>query len=410
MSTLSQDNNNVLIFANETLESNKLASQICEHLGVQKSECVIKRFNDDESQPQFQVSVSNKICVVISCLHQTIDRNSNDEFLVLLQMCNALFTSQAKEIIIMSPYTPYARQDKPDDKRSCITSGLFARLIKAACVDVPVRYITFDLHAGQLCTVFQVAGIRTDNLHTEPHFITFIKKVIFKQPNITNENIVVVAPDAGAAKRAKRVAQDNVGLSCGHAHMDKTRSGAGVVDSVTLVGEVKNKYAIIVDDLCDTGGTLCKSAKKLKEEGVLGVIVMVCHGVFSKNALNTLQNCDDIDLIVTSNTCDKSYDLSEPITVGDNDELTYHTINTHNKINIIDVSWLAAEAIRRRVGKESVAQLFDMNYTSEKHMMKVIEEQEDIKKNKKDNQEVKKEKPNLLEMAYNGRNAMSPIS
>lgn len=400
MSHTPDNDKNVLIFASETSVSCKFADQICNHLGVIRSKCEILRFNDDESQPQFKESVSNKICVVIACLYQTPERNSNDSFMVLLQMCNALFTSQAKEIIIMSPYTPYARQDKPDDKRSCITSGLFARLLKSSCIDIPVRYITFDLHAGQLSTVFQVAGIRTDNLHSEAHMIAYVKEVIFKELGTTSDDVVVVAPDAGAIKRAKRVARDDTGLSCGYAYMDKTRAKAGVVESVTLVGDVKNKYAIVVDDMCDTGGTLCKSALKLKEEGVLKVIVMVCHGVFSKNALNLLQQCPDIDLIVTTNTCDKSYLLSDPITKGKHDNITYQHVITHPKIHLIDISWLAAEAIRRRIGKESVSELFDMHFTSQKHMSYITRK---TRKNSSPSSiSSDEEKPNLLEMTYNG--------
>jgi ribose-phosphate pyrophosphokinase len=403
MSHTPENSNNVLIFASETPESCKLADQICYHLGVNRSMCEVRRFNDDESQPQFKVSVSNRICVVITSLYQTTERNSNDSFMVLLQMCNALFTSQAKEIIIMSPYTPYARQDKPDDKRSCITSGLFARLIKSSCDDVPVRYITFDLHAGQLSTVFQVAGIRTDNLHSEAHMVTYIKEVILKELGTTTDNIVVVAPDAGAVKRAKRVARDETGLDCGHAHMDKTRSKAGVVDAVAMVGDVKNKYAIVVDDMCDTGGTLCQAALKLKEEGALGVIVMICHGVFSKNALDRLQTCDDINLIVTTNTCDKSYILSDPITKGKHENVTYQYLKTHPKIHMIDISWLAAEAIRRRIGKESLSEVFDMDFTSQKHMDYVMRK---IRSSSPSSTSSDDEKPNLLEMTYNSSSSM----
>lgn len=393
------DNRNVLIFSSETNESHNFANLICNHLGASLSECEIRRFNDDESQPQFKVSVANKVCVIVAALYQTETRNSNDSVMVLLQMCNALYTSHADEIIIFSPYTPYARQDKPDDKRSCITSGLFAKLLKSACFDVPVRYITFDLHAGQLSTVFFNAGVRNDNLHSEPHMITYIKEVILKELNATSDDIVIVAPDAGAAKRAKRVARDGNGLMCGDAHMDKTRAGAGVIESVTLSGDVKNRYAIIVDDMCDTGGTLCSASRKLMEEGAVGVIVMVCHGVFSKNALEKLQACPDINLVVTTNTCDKSYHMSEPITRGKYDNITYQQLINYPKIHMIDVSWLAAEAIRRRIGKESVSELFDLNFTSQKHMDYVMS----TKPNPENDNEM-----NKLEMTYkNGRRGSS---
>jgi ribose-phosphate pyrophosphokinase len=280
-------------------------------------------------------------------------------------MCDALRTSQAKEIIILAPYTPYARQDKPDDKRSCVTSGLFANLINTACGKTPVRYITFDLHAGQLWTVFNSVGVLCDNLHSEAHMITFVKEFIVKKWAINPSNdIMAVAPDGGAAKRAKRFADETDGLNCGYALMDKTRAGAGVIASVSLIGDIKGKHTILSDDMCDTGGTICAAAEKLKEEGAASVTVMFCHGVFSNNALSKLQNTNAIDMVVFTNTCDKSYQLSTETIVGENNDIVFQQLTNYDKCYMIDVTWLAAKAIDCRLSDGSVSELFELKCTS----------------------------------------------
>jgi ribose-phosphate pyrophosphokinase len=362
-----------LVFPSESKQSSILAEKIANGLGVEVSRCDVVRFKDDESQPQFKVSVNNKICVVVTSLHQT-DRNSNDNSWVLLQMCNALHTSHAKEIIIVAPYTPYARQDKPDDNRSCVTSGLFAKLLNASCGSTPVRYITLDLHAGQLWTVFNALEVRMDNLHSEPHMISLVKEMVMKKHSICNDDIMVVAPDGGAAKRAKRFADEDTGLNCGYALMDKTRKKAGEVASVSLIGSVKNMHAIIGDDMCDTGGTICRAAEKLKEEGAKSVTVMFCHGVFSGNALKRLQESPAIDMVVFTNTCDKSYNVNEPVTLGEHDNITFSQLVDYPKFYMIDITWLLSQAVKCRLTRGSVSKLFELRCTSEKHMQHLMKD------------------------------------
>lgn len=362
-------NKEFLLFASETIESLNLATKMSKHLNIDVSPCNVVRFTDNESQPQFKVSVSNKTCIIVTCLNET-SCNSNDSSMVLFQMCNALHTSQAQEIIVVAPYTAYARQDKPDDNRSCVTSGLFANLLKTACGTTPVRYITFDLHAGQLWNVFNAVGVRIDNLHSESHMISFVQEVLLNQQNISNDDIMIVAPDGGAAKRAKRFADVNNGLNCGYAIMDKTRQKAGVVDSVSLIGNVANKHCIIVDDMCDTGGTICIAAGKLKEEGATSVTIMLCHGVFSGSALDRIQDCTAIDMIVFSNTCDKSYKLDKACTVGEYDNVTFQQLINYPKFYMVDITWLLAEATKYRITQGSVSELFKLRCTSEKDMLR----------------------------------------
>jgi ribose-phosphate pyrophosphokinase len=398
---------NVLVFAGETPESKQLAEQICEHMGVELSPCNIQRFNDEESQPQFGVSVSNRICVLVVALHQAT-RNSNDNLMVLFQMCEALSASCVKEIIILAPYTPMARQDKPDNNRSCIGSSLYAKLLRAACGLSQVRYITFDLHSGQIAGFFRGANIVNDNLHSEPHIISYIKLVMMKDMSITSKDIVVVAPDGGAAKRARRVASEDYGLNCGFAHMDKVRAGAGEIEAVGLVGDVTGLHAIIVDDMCDTGGTLCAAAEELVKRGAISVSVMVCHGVFSdKNGASAIKKLSDdpnINLVVTTNTCNKNYPLSKGIIVGEHNDITYHMIEDYDKFRIIDITWLAAQAVIRRVGKQSVSDLFKIMATSSKHLAykQRLEYEKRIKQLVGSNVKGRRT-PNLLEKAYRER-------
>jgi ribose-phosphate pyrophosphokinase len=389
---------NVLVFAAETPESKSLGNNICSHLGVELSPCEIARFADRESQPRFGESVSNKICVIVIALHDTSSISTNDSSFVLFQMCNALHTSQAKEIIICSPYTPYARQDKPDDKRSCVTSGLFATLLRSACGSTPVRYITFDLHAGQLVTVFNAVGVRCDNIHSEPHMASFITEFLMKKLNATPDDIVLVSPDAGANKKAKRIAKQDIGVGCGYAIMDKTRKKASIVESTQLIGEVDGMNAIISDDMCDTGGTICRAAATLKEKGAITVTVMFCHGVFSKNAMDLLQESEHIDLVVCTNTIDRMYEVTNTTVVGEHSNITFSQLKSHPKILMIDISWLAAEAVRRRVGKESVSYLYDSRCTSASHMEFLMQKAENEEKSS--NKPVSPHKISLLEKTY----------
>lgn len=366
-----------LVFAGETPESQTLGKKLCSFLGCELGPSEVVRFKDEESQPRFKESVSNKKCIVVNCLHQTATRNSNDSSFVLFQMCHALHTSQAKEIIVVAPYTAYARQDKPDDNRSCVTSGLFANLLKASCGDTPVRYITFDLHAGQLWTVFKAVGVWMDNLHSEPHMISFIKEVLMEQQNISSDELMVVAPDGGAAKRAKRFAN---GLDCGYALMDKTRARANEVASVSLIGNVKGKHCIIADDMCDTGGTICAASDKLKEEGAASVVVMFGHGVFSGPALDRLQTNDSINMVVFTNTCDKSYEVGEMTTLGDHDNISFQQLKKYPKFFMVDITWLMSQAVKCRLTQGSVSKLFESRCTSEKDMMRHIPKTPDEKK------------------------------
>jgi ribose-phosphate pyrophosphokinase len=388
---------NVLVFAGETPESKALANRLCSHLDVNISPCDIARFADDESQPRFGESVSNKICIIVVALYCTFSRTINDSSFVLFQMCNALHNSQAEEIIICSPYTPYARQDKPDDKRSCVTSGLFATLLRAACGTTPVRYITFDLHAGQLVTVFNTAGVRCDNMHSEAHMTAFINDFLMKQLNATPENVVIVSPDAGASKKAKRMSHQQ---NCGYAVMDKTRKAAGTVESIQLIGDVNGMHAIISDDMCDTGGTICHAAETLKQAGAITVTVMFCHGVFSKNSMDRLQACKHIDIIVCTNTIDRMYDLVDHKVVGDNDNITFSRVKSHPKIWLIDISWLAAEAIRRRVGKESVSYLYESRCTSSSHLIEIMKREKAKRNQQSAPEQLHPNKRSLLEMTY----------
>lgn len=369
-----------LVFAGETPESQAWAKNLCHFLGCEVAPSEVVRFKDQESQPRLKVSVSNKKCIVVNCLHQTATQNSNDSSFVLFQICHALHTSQAEQIIVVAPYTAYARQDKPDDNRSCVTGGLFPTLLKAACGSTPVRFITFDLHAGQLWTVYKEIGVWMDNLHSEPHMISFVKEVLMKKQFITSNEIMVVAPDAGAAKRATRFADEKTGLNCPYALMSKIRIKANEVASVTLVGDVKGKHCIIPDDMCDTGGTICAAAHKLKEEGAASVVVMFGHGVFSGPALDRLQTNESINMVVFTNTCNKSYEVGQMTTLGDHDNISFQQLKNHPKFFMVDITWLMSQAVKCRLTQGSVSKLFELRCTSEKDMLRHIPKTPDEKK------------------------------
>lgn len=358
------------VFAGETPESESWANLVSHHLqgGVVDSPRKIVRFRDGESQVQLQTSVTNKVCVVVSCLHSTQEFNCNDNMLVLFQMCYAMATSHAKEIIILSPYMPMSRQDKPDDNRSSVGAGLLPILLKTACINTPVRFITFDLHSAQICTAFQSAGVLIDNLHSEPHLISFCANVLFPQKSLTPGSVVVMAPDNGAGKRAKRMSSQ---IGCGYGIMDKTRDGTREVSDVKVIGVVEGKDVLLVDDMCDSGGTICRAAEELMKRGARSITILVCHGVFSCNAIEKLSANKYIESVVFTSSCvRKSYQINgeRRRVAGKFDNVVYYQLTDYPGMFMIDTSWLAAEAIRRRIGFESVSELFDLKATSQKHL------------------------------------------
>lgn len=241
-------------------------------------------------------------------------------------MINACKTASARRITAVIPNFPYARQDKKDKSRAPITAKLMANMLQTAgCSHV----ITMDLHASQIQGFFNVP---VDNLYAEPSYLRWIRE------NVDVRKAVIVSPDAGGAKRATSLA-DRLDLNFALIH--KERSRPNEVSKMTLVGNVKDKCAILVDDMADTCGTLAKAANTLREHGASSIVALVTHGIFSGNALKTLNDCDALSRVVATNTVPFSEKRKRC-----------------PKLEEIDVSPTLAEACRRTHNGESVSFLF----------------------------------------------------
>jgi ribose-phosphate pyrophosphokinase len=203
----------------------------------------------------------------------------------LLIMINACKTASARRITAVLPNFPYARQDKKDKSRAPITARLMANMLQTAGCN---HVITMDLHASQIQGFFNVP---VDNLYAEPSTLRWIRD------NLKVQDCVIVSPDAGGAKRATSIAD---GLDLGFALIHKERARPNEVSRMVLVGDVRGKIAIIVDDMADTCGTLCKAAEVVIEHGASSAIAIVTHGILSGNAIEQLNKSKLTKLVVTN--------------------------------------------------------------------------------------------------------------
>ncbi|KMU88889.1 ribose-phosphate pyrophosphokinase 4 [Coccidioides immitis H538.4] len=258
-------------------------------------------------------------------LQSTRPNDINDGLMELLIMINACKTASARRITAVIPNFPYARQDKKDKSRAPITAKLMANMLQTAGCN---HVITMDLHASQIQGFFNVP---VDNLYAEPSMLRWIRQ------NLDVSNCVIVSPDAGGAKRATAIA-DRLDLQFALIHKERPRPNE--VSRMVLVGSVKDKIAIIVDDMADTCGTLVKAASTLIDNGAKEVLAIVTHGILSGKAIETL-NTGRLSRIVVTNTVPHE----EKKLLCD-------------KIETIDISPVLAEACRRTHNGESVSFLF----------------------------------------------------
>lgn len=250
----------------------------------------------------------------------------NDFVMELLFMINACRVASARRITAVIPSFPYARQDKKDKSRAPITAKLIANLLQTAGCN---HVITMDLHASQIQGFF---SIPVDNLYAEPSVLRYIREKYNKN------DIIMVSPDAGGAKRVASLADK---LDIQFALIHKERQKANEISRMVLVGDVTDKICILVDDIADTCGTLCKAADVLLENNAQKVVCMVTHAILSKNAIEKLNN-SKIDKLV----CTNSLPIQEKL-------------DKCSKMETLDISATLAEAIRRLHNGESVSYLFN---------------------------------------------------
>ncbi|QXE92541.1 ribose-phosphate pyrophosphokinase [Geomonas subterranea] len=300
-----------------------LAEKICDCLRVPLGKAKVRTFSDGEIMVEIGENVRGRDIYVV----QSTCCPTNNNLMELLIMIDALKRASAATITTVIPYYGYARQDRKAAPRTPITSKLVADLITAAGAD---RVVTIDLHAGQIQGFF---NIPVDNLYAAPVLLAHLKSRFADDL----DNLVMVSPDAGGTERARAFAKR---LGCTLAVIDKRRTGPNVAEIMHLIGDVKGKSAIILDDMIDTAGTLTQAALALKNHGASSVYACATHGVLSGPAIERINN-SVIEKVVITDT----------VPLGEKAEQT-------DKLRVLSVADLLAEAIRRIHEDESVSSLF----------------------------------------------------
>ncbi|XP_031618595.1 ribose-phosphate pyrophosphokinase 1 isoform X1 [Contarinia nasturtii] len=324
-----------------------LAQRIVDRLGIDLGKVVTKKFSNLETCVEIGESVRGEDVYIV----QSGSGEINDNLMELLIMINACKIASASRVTAVIPCFPYARQDKKDKagegkesttslnnvqrlkynewkfrSRAPISAKLVANMLSVAGAD---HIITMDLHASQIQGFFDIP---VDNLYAEPAVLKWIKENISEW-----RNSIIVSPDAGGAKRVTSIADR---LNVEFALIHKERKKANEVASMVLVGDVKDRVAILVDDMADTCGTICHAAEKLMEAGATRVYAILTHGIFSGPAISRINNAC-FEAVVVTNTIPQDGHMRDC-----------------PKIQCIDVSMMFAEAVRRTHNGESVSYLF----------------------------------------------------
>ncbi len=299
-----------------------LADAVAASLNIPLTRASIRRFADMEVFVEIHENVRGEDVFVL----QSTSYPANDNLMELLITLDALRRSSARRVTAVVPYFGYARQDRKTSSRSPISAKLVANLITEAGAN---RVLTLDLHAGQIQGFFDIP---VDNLYAAPLFTTDI------QERFAGRELMIVSPDVGGVLRARSLASR---LNCDLAIVDKRRERAGVSEVMNIIGEVDGCDCILVDDICDSGGTLCNAAVALKAEGARSVSVYVTHGVLSGGAVARI-TAAPIDMM----------------TITDSIEPTEAVRGAAN-LRTFTIAPLLAEAMRRINDESSVSSLFD---------------------------------------------------
>jgi ribose-phosphate pyrophosphokinase len=300
----------------------RLSKEISKQLKLKLINTNIKRFADGEIYIEINENIRGNSVFVI----QSTSNPANDNIMELLLCIDALRRSSAKNITAVIPYFGYARQDRKVAPRTSISAKVVSNLITNAGAN---RIVTVDLHAGQIQGFFDIP---VDNLFTTPMFAKYIKK------KFKTKNLICVSPDVGGVQRTRGLATK---LKIDLAIIDKRRPEAGKSEVMNIIGDVKGKNCIIVDDIIDSGGTIVNAVEALKKAGATDVYVFVTHAVLSGEAADKITKSKIKKLIITD-TIDNSL-----------------KIKNNSKIEVISIAPLMAEAINRISNSTSVSDLFN---------------------------------------------------
>ena len=299
-----------------------LADAVAEQLGLPLTKAVIRRFADMEIHVEVQENVRGEDVFVI----QSTAFPANDNLMELLITLDALRRGSARRVTAVIPYFGYARQDRKTGPRTPISAKLVANIITEAGAN---RVLTIDLHAGQIQGFFDIP---VDNLYAQALFARDIKA------RFAGRDIMVVSPDVGGVARARAIASR---LNCDLAIIDKRRERAGVSEVMNVIGDVEGRSCILVDDIVDSGGSLCNAAEALLRQGAESASAYVTHGVLSNGAVARIEASP-----------------IEMLTITDSIRAAPDVIATRN-IRVLPISPLLAEAMRRISDETSVSSLFD---------------------------------------------------
>lgn len=304
----------IKIFSGQT--SKYLAEKIAQSYGMELGKSSMIKFADGEFQPSFEENIRGTEVFLIQSTF-----SPSDNLMELLMMIDAARRASAKSIVAVIPYFGYARQDRKDKPRVSIASKLVANLLSAAGVN---RIIALDLHADQIQGFFDVP---VDHLYASSVFIPYLKTLHLP-------DLIFASPDTGGTRRAGSYAKF---FHTNFVICYKHRSKPNEVEKMALVGDVTGKNVILLDDIVDTGGTLCKAAQIIMENGAASVRAMITHPLLSGKAYENIENSAILELIVTDTI---------PLT------------HSSPKVKVISTADLFAEVIRRLKKKESISSLF----------------------------------------------------
>lgn len=300
----------------------ELVAEITGRLSIRLGKAVVGQFSDGEVMAEVQESVRGRDVYVV----QSTSQPTNDHLMELLVLIDALRLSSAKRIAAVIPYFGYARQDRrPRSSRAPITARLVAKQLAAAGAD---QLVTVDLHADQIAGFFDIP---VDNIYALPTLLADVWRQKYS-------DLIVVSPDVGGVVRARALAKhlDDAELAI----IDKRRPQANVAQVMNIIGDVRGKSCVLIDDMVDTAGTLCKAAAALKEHGAKRVVAYCTHPVLSGPSVSNI-NQSELDELVVSNTISLQPDA-----------------RACEKIRQISIAELVAETMRRIATGESVSSLF----------------------------------------------------
>ena len=299
-----------------------LAESISKTLNTRLVKADVKRFSDMEVFVEVQENVRGEDMFVI----QSTSYPANDNLMELLVSLDALRRASARRITAVIPYYGYARQDRKSGPRTPISAKLVANLITKAGAD---RILTMDLHAGQIQGFFDIP---TDNLFAAPVFVKDI------EDKYKNKPVVIVSPDVGGVVRARAIARR---INANLAIIDKRREKPGSSEVMNIIGDVSKHHCIIVDDIIDSGGTICNAAQALIDVGAISVDAYVTHGVLSGSAVSNISN-SPLSSLVTTNSIKAT-----------------QAVEMSSSIRQISIAPIIGEAIRRVHMEQSVSSLFE---------------------------------------------------